>query len=538
MPELAAVTKKQTLIDKLHSLSTSIPNRKPLPILGADLTSEEKDSLPFWSEFVQAMSEGLSLPTKTASAVSGLTSSNGSVSVTGANSWFSTRTTSLLSESWLRTSLPLFTSLVADSTALESTNNNSKKTRKSKKSSRHKSQKEKPNVSRKIRLYPDSQQRQHWWTWISACRFVYNKAIAELKDKGVGYFQALFTEKRKAYKQKTGKSGSTSSQYFRDYIMGSQDLPDWVKDAPCHIKQNAIEDAWDAYNQGLANAGCAKFRSCKAPSQAIKFNSGNFKKGQWYPSLAPGSFASAEPLPEFCLYGTILVKQRNRWYAIIPYSSVLEPTESTGVIALDPGVRTFLTGYDGDQVIEIATGCIGRIYRLCQHLDNLLSRASKSPRKKRRRLHQAANRMRFKIPNLINEVHHQVAAYLTDNYRVIFLPKFQSSQMVSLATRKIGRKSVRAMMNWAHFRFKQHLKQLATRKGVVVVDVAEGYTSKTCSKCGHVHAKLHGSKAFDCPNCGHESDRDANGARNILLRALQDTAFTVSDDGIAVAVAC
>jgi len=330
---------------------------------------------------------------------------------------------------------------------------------------------------------------------MSACRFVYNQGIVELRDKGVAYFLAVFAQKREKHKQLTGKNGSTNSQYFRDYIMGL-DLPAWVKSAPCHIKQNAIEDAWDAFHQALANGGEAKFRSCKTPSQAIEFNPGNFRNGIWFPNKTKGSFTTAEPIPNDCPYGTTLVKQRDRWYAIFPEIQVLEPTDSLGVIALDPGVRTFLTGYDGDKVIEVAPNCIGRIYRLCQHLDKLLSRASKAPKKKRRQMHRAASRMRFLIQNLVNEVHHQAAAYLTDNYRVIYLPKFESSDMVKKATRKIGRKSVRAMMNWAHYRFKQHLKQLAARKGVVVVDVGEAYTSKTCSKCGHIHTKLYGSITF------------------------------------------
>ena len=54
-------------------------------------------------------------------------------------------------------------------------------------------------------------------------------------------------------------------------------------------------------------------------------------------------------------------------------------------------------------------------------------------------------------------------------------------------------------------------------------DVTEEYTSKTCSKCGHIHTKLRGNKQFVCPDCGHAIGRDVNGAFNILLKALRDT---------------
>ncbi|MBS0016844.1 MAG: transposase, partial [Arthrospira sp. SH-MAG29] len=55
------------------------------------------------------------------------------------------------------------------------------------------------------------------------------------------------------------------------------------------------------------------------------------------------------------------------------------------------------------------------------------------------------------------------------------------------------------------------------------------YTSKTCTNCGHIHLRLAGAKIFQCPNCGLRIPRDVNGARNIMLRALPATAFTVSD---------
>lgn len=90
------------------------------------------------------------------------------------------------------------------------------------------------------------------------------------------------------------------------------------------------------------------------------------------------------------------------------------------------------------------------------------------------------------------------------------------------------------MMTWSHFRFKEHLKQLALRHGVIVVDTNEAYTSKTCTNCGHIHTKLGGSKIFKCPECGHIIDRDWAGARNNMLRARRDSAFVVSDDGIAL----
>lgn len=109
--------------------------------------------------------------------------------------------------------------------------------------------------------------------------------------------------------------------------------------------------------------------------------------------------------------------------------------------------------------------------------------------------------------------------------------------MVIRAIRKLDTKTARAMLTWGHHRFKSHLKQAASRRGVVVIDVNESYTSKTCTGCGHVHEKLGGNRVFQCPNCGHKYDRDWGGARNIFIRALRDGSFALnlSVDGIAIA---
>jgi putative transposase len=82
---------------------------------------------------------------------------------------------------------------------------------------------------------------------------------------------------------------------------------------------------------------------------------------------------------------------------------------------------------------------MGRITRLCQHLDRLVSRALKvSNRKQKQKMRKAASRIRTKIRNLVDECHKQIAHWLTLNYQVILLPKFETSQMTkkTIALRK------------------------------------------------------------------------------------------------------
>jgi len=124
-------------------------------------------------------------------------------------------------------------------------------------------------------------------------------------------------------------------------------------------------------------------------------------------------------------------------------------------------------------------------------------------------------------------LHKKIANYLVSKYKLILWPTVETQQMVKKGKRKLTTKTARAMVTLSHYRFQQTLKHQATKYGCVVVDVTEEYTTKTCSKCGHVHGKLSGSKTFKCPECGHTLDRDLNGAFNKILKALRDTSKSV-----------
>jgi len=190
------------------------------------------------------------------------------------------------------------------------------------------------------------------------------------------------------------------------------------------------------------------------------------------------------------------------------------------VVALDPGVRTFLTGYTpGGALFEIGPNGMARITSLCFFLDQLQSKIDRTRKARERlRLRKAAMRMRTRIRDMVNDVHKKTACFLAQSFDVVLLPTFNVSNMVQRARRRIRSKTVRQMLTWAHYRFRQTLLARARSTGTHVLLVSEAYTSKTCGKCGQIHAKLGGAKRFRCPQCSHAVDRDANAARNILLR--------------------
>ena len=213
----------------------------------------------------------------------------------------------------------------------------------------------------------------------------------------------------------------------------------------------------------------------------------------------------------------------------VPYDEKLPPKRENQarVVALDPGVRSFLTWYCADSVGKIGEGSFFRVQKLCERLDELLSRAAKSPSRKRRNMRRAANRIRLRIENLVAELHRQAARFLVDNFDVILLPGFETSEMVERGRRRIKSKTVRNLLTLAHYRFKLFIRHKAAETGATVLDVSEAYTTKTVSWTGEVLEGLGGASVIVAQD-GERMDRDYNGARGIYgacgiyLRALGD----------------
>ena len=172
-----------------------------------------------------------------------------------------------------------------------------------------------------------------------------------------------------------------------------------------------------------------------------------------------------------------------QYHLSVPYDEKLPPERENQarVVALDPGVRSFLTWYSADSVGKIGEGAFFRIQRLCERLDDLLSRAAKSPSRRRRNMRRAANRMRLRIENLVIELHRQAARFLVDNFDVILLPGFETSEMVERGRRRIRSKTVRNLLTLAHYRFKDvHQAQGTLEIGAIVLSVKRGVHIEDC----------------------------------------------------------
>ena len=120
------------------------------------------------------------------------------------------------------------------------------------------------------------------------------------------------------------------------------------------------------------------------------------------------------------------------------------------------------------------------------------------------------------ISDLVDDMHYKLIRYLTMNYQNIFLPTFESQEIV----RKMrGKRSKRTLLSLKHFKFKERLRNVCLlMEHSAVYDCTEEYTSKTCTCCGKIKNDLGFQRTFQCTYCNMVLDRDLNGARNIGLK--------------------
>ena len=125
---------------------------------------------------------------------------------------------------------------------------------------------------------------------------------------------------------------------------------------------------------------------------------------------------------------TQLVYDKKRMCAIFPIELKPEISNSQSIIASYPGVRSFLTGFDGEKFIDIGNRDITRVFRYRQHIDKLISTKTtlkgRENKHKRQRLQNKINGLFIRIRNLIDEVHKKVAKWLTTEPERYLYPYF------------------------------------------------------------------------------------------------------------------
>lgn len=365
-------------------------------------------------------------------------------------------------------------------------------------------------------------------------RYVYNKGVNKLKETKVidafSYRNELIT-----YKDREGNINS--------------ELHDWELEVPKDIRNGAIRDLDKAFTSTIENLKAGnifkfemKYRckkndtspSLELPLSAITTQN---KRIYIYKSYTNNAFRFGNDRSfnlfkkeleskekETYNYDCRLSKEDKRWFLIVSGYRPLDETEPLfpgSTVALDPGVRKFMTAYSENMTVKFKTNK-ALLKKLHDKLDTLQSirdlKHISSHSYKR-----GSMRIRRYIKNMTNDLHNKIISMLIQTYSTIVIPKFDSQKLLK-QLKKCGTSSTcRTLQLLQHYKFRQKLiSKIKNTKHCDYIICTEEYTSKTCSGCGQLNKNLGSSELFICSKCDLHIDRDINAARNILIKVFKE----------------
>lgn len=318
----------------------------------------------------------------------------------------------------------------------------------------------------------------------------------------------------------------------------NRNVNDWELNTPKEIRANIIDDlivarkaAFTNLNNGNIKFFKMNYRSKKNISQTITIPKSAFnfrlkkKKskriknriGIYVKKL--GHIKTNGKFPKKCDYDMKINRYNGNYYLCLPYSKRIDKSiPKYESCSLDPGARTMHVLYSEHEVLKIQQDN-ELIKKLNNKIDTMTSLRTKAKNMKHR-FHSFDKRiknLREKLRNLIDDMHYKFINYLTSTYQKIYLPSFESQEMMR-NNRTLSSSTKRTLNILSHFKFKQRLQSKAkTKSHCEVYIVNEDYTTKTCTNCGNLN-NVQSEKEIVCNSCDLKIDRDINGARNIFIK--------------------
>ena len=202
-----------------------------------------------------------------------------------------------------------------------------------------------------------------------------------------------------------------------------------------------------------------------------------------------------------------------KYYLLVNEKIQLKESQSNKYIAIDQGIKPFLSSRTNDELINIGTNIsslIGKHLKKIDLINNNKIMNKKQKRNKERKYY-------IKIKNIIDEVHWKTIKFITSNYKNVIIGNLSMKETTKNKKSKLspGLKRIGLMMRLSEFRKRLRYKCLINGIKIEIID--EAYTSKVCSSCGNCKHELEGEKEYECLNCNKKRDRDFNSATNMIL---------------------
>lgn len=340
------------------------------------------------------------------------------------------------------------------------------------------------------RLYPNATSERRMLATLEHCRSLYNRLLAECKADAVeglprrSVFE-IYTEVKRVADGDPGMKRTVYSTCLRDVgrrVFNAMRGCGWNRDGNLeHLPRFKSEHRYRSFayctNQGFEFKGDA----------IVLSKIGRIRcRGRRPPRGAE---------PRMC---TVKLDARGHWHATVVYripdikrgwTGFEGPASAAGY---DLGLRDVVTSSEGEHVV-------------CPEF-------LRGPRDEVKRLQRV---MSEEEKGFFDRLAHD----MTDGRTVIVMENLDIRKMKERDGTPTAVRDKYTEANWGYLTRRIGFKAEEAGSRLVLVDPR--YTSRTCSRCGHVVQSLPLSqRTFACETCGNVMDRDWNAAINILNRGL------------------
>ena len=183
-------------------------------------------------------------------------------------------------------------------------------------------------------------------------------------------------------------------------------------------------------------------------------------------------------------------------------------TLKRGAVGVDLGVKNLATLSDGTVIPN--PRALGARLKALRKAQKVLSRKVKGSARREKARERVA-RLHARVADVRTDAIHKATTMIAQTYGTVCIEDLNVAGMVK------NHSLARSLSDASLGEFRRQLEYKTARSGAVLCVVDRWFpSSKTCSNCGTVKAKLPlAERTFNCDNCGTSIDRDLNAAINI-----------------------